>query len=111
MAEAAGASAMQFAERELLVSAVERDERKPARESLTAPGEFVAAARAIADAERFSRLTVVEKLAASSAAAPHEPGMGVFVKFRCGAGAFGIGMFGIDVLRCWQQACKFTVWQ
>ncbi|MHB8411412.1 MAG: hypothetical protein ACYDDI_05635 [Candidatus Acidiferrales bacterium] len=73
---------MRFVERELLVSAVERDERKPARESLTAPDEFVAAARAIEDAERFSPLTVVEKLAASSAAAPHETGMGVFVMCR-----------------------------
>src|SRR5487761_853773 len=111
MPETAGARAVRFAERETLVSAAERDESGPECESLTAPDEIVADVRAIADAERFSRLTVAEKDAASSTEAPHDAGMEVFVMGRCGAGMFGIGMLGIDVLRCWQQACKFTVWQ
>ncbi|MHB8524648.1 MAG: hypothetical protein ACYDD2_00610 [Candidatus Acidiferrales bacterium] len=102
---------MRFAEPETLVNARERDEPKPACESLTAAGELVADARAIAGAERFSLRTVTEKDAASSTDAPHETGMGIFVMFRCGAGALGIGIFDIGMLRCWQQACKFTVWQ
>ena len=91
---------MRFAERETLVSAVERDEPGSARGPLTAPDEFVAAVRANAETQRFSRTIVAEKDAASSTKALHDPGMGGFVMCRCGAGVFGIGMFGIGVLRC-----------
>jgi len=86
---------VRFAEREMLVSTVEGDEPKPACESLTAPDNVVVPVRAIAEAEIFSRLTVTEKDAASSAEAPQELGMGRLAACPC-----GVGMFGIGMLRC-----------
>lgn len=101
---------MRSPELEILGDAREKDEPVPVCDRLTAPDEVVRV-RTSAEPERFSRFTVAEKLAASSTAAPHEAGMGAFVMCRCDAGVFGIGMFGIGMLRCWQQACKFTEWQ
>ena len=106
MAEIADARAPRFAELASLIAfGVEC-------EPLTAAEELVAAVRGNAEAERFSGAIVAETDAASKPKALHEPGIGGFVICRCGAGVFGIGLFGIGMpCRFWQQACKFTAWQ
>lgn len=105
MAEIAGASAPRFAELASLITF------EVECEPLTAAEELVAPVRAKTEAERFSGATVAETDAASKPKALHEPGIGGFVICRCGAGVLGIGMFGIGMPCCWQQACKFTAWQ
>lgn len=80
-------------------------------EPLTAADELVAVVRGNAEAERFSGATAAETDAASNPKALHEPGIGGFVIRRCGAGVFGISMFGIGMLCRPQHACRFTAWQ